>query len=712
MHDRDRAVLAADDAARGLDFCVLGVHRRVHDTRACKVDACVTFSVRDRRGIVRHRGGQGARPARDRLRLLREVRPGGRELGLPQHQRDVVGLPVAAHQHLARPDGVLGLPDAGRLSGLPAPHAGRGLLRRLRRPLRPAREDHVRDRRRARGAARRRLARARSDTASSATTARCWSPTATTGTRAGRSRFPGTDVFEGVQMHSHHYLGDDPALFAGKRVVVLGMGNSAMDIAVEATQTAERVFLAARRGAWIVPKYVFGRPLDQFVTAARVPLAVRQRFMETTLRAAVGTMERYGLPKPDHRPLEAHPTISDTILTRLTHGDITPKPNIARLTETAWSSPTAARSRADVVVYGTGYKVSFPFFDPALVSAPDNDLPLYRRVFHPDAGRPVLHRAAAAAGRDDAAGRGAVGVDLRPPDRPLRAAAARRAAADIARERAAHAQALRRLQAPHDAGRLRRLPVRAPARAQARREAGVEPARGDQGGQPRGDPRRRARGLRRARLRGRRACATWSAARTSPPGTFYNYFDGKDAVFRAVVEEVGAEARRRSARRAWRRRTTFVAEGFRAFFAFIAAEPDTFAFLERNADAVLPLALAELARGPRRAAARRASTSSYSAHAMVAVGLEIGGLMLAREPADVERATAFAAGLFRGPRWPLASPGFGDAFPFSHILSLPAYSRWRCRPPPRPPSPSASPRTSRRCSATRCSRGWASSRRG
>ena len=84
--------------------------------------------------------------------------------------------------------------------------------------------------------------------------------------------FPGADAFEGVQMHSHHYTGDDPELFAGKRVVVLGMGNSAMDIAVEATQTAERVFLAARRGAWIVPKYVFGRPLDQFVTAPRIPL--------------------------------------------------------------------------------------------------------------------------------------------------------------------------------------------------------------------------------------------------------------------------------------------------------------------------------------------------------------------------------------------------------------------------------------------------------
>jgi dimethylaniline monooxygenase (N-oxide forming) len=196
--------------------------------------------------------------------------------------------------------------------------------------------------------------------------------------------FPGADSFEGVQMHSHHYTGDDPALLAGKRVVVLGMGNSAMDIAVEATQVAEHVFLAARRGAWIVPKYVFGRPLDQFVTAPRIPLKVRQRFMHTTLRAAIGDMERYGLPKPDHRVLEAHPTISDTILTRLTHGDITPKPNIARLKSDRVVFADGSEERADVVIYGTGYKVSFPFFDPGVVSAPDNELPLFKRVFHPE----------------------------------------------------------------------------------------------------------------------------------------------------------------------------------------------------------------------------------------------------------------------------------------------------------------------------------------
>jgi cation diffusion facilitator CzcD-associated flavoprotein CzcO len=195
--------------------------------------------------------------------------------------------------------------------------------------------------------------------------------------------FEGAEDFAGTQMHSHHYTGDDPDLFAGRRVVVLGMGNSAMDIAVEAAQNAAQVFLAARRGAWVIPKYVFGRPVDQFVTAPRIPLRIRQRFMQAMLRAAVGDMARYGLPEPDHRPLEAHPTISDTILARLTHGDITCKPNIARLTQDSVVFADSSSERADVVVYATGYKVSFPFFDPALVSAPGNELPLYKRVVHP-----------------------------------------------------------------------------------------------------------------------------------------------------------------------------------------------------------------------------------------------------------------------------------------------------------------------------------------
>ena len=199
--------------------------------------------------------------------------------------------------------------------------------------------------------------------------------------------FPGAEEFAGVQLHSHSYTGEDPDFFRDKRVVVLGMGNSAMDIAVEASFAAKRVFLAARRGAYVIPKYVFGRPIDQISTLPKVPFRVRQKVLQGILRATVGDMERYGLPTPDHKPLEAHPTVSDDILSRLTHGAITPKPNIARLTERTVVFADGTEEAADIVVYCTGYKVSFPFFDADFLSAPDNDLPLYRRVFHPDIER-------------------------------------------------------------------------------------------------------------------------------------------------------------------------------------------------------------------------------------------------------------------------------------------------------------------------------------
>jgi dimethylaniline monooxygenase (N-oxide forming) len=196
--------------------------------------------------------------------------------------------------------------------------------------------------------------------------------------------FAGSADFTGIQMHSHEYTGDDPDLFRDRSVVVLGMGNSAMDIAVESSFVARRTFLAARRGAWVIPKYILGRPMDTFPAPARVPIGLRKRVQAATLRLAVGDMERYGLPKPDHPFGGAHPTVSDDILSRLVHGEVTPKPNIAELTERTVRFADGSEEEVDVVVYCTGYKVSFPFLDPELISAPGNDLPLFRRVFHPD----------------------------------------------------------------------------------------------------------------------------------------------------------------------------------------------------------------------------------------------------------------------------------------------------------------------------------------
>jgi len=198
--------------------------------------------------------------------------------------------------------------------------------------------------------------------------------------------FPGSDAFEGIQMHAHDYR--DNGFLAGRDVVVLGMGNSAMDIAVESSYVARTTHLAARRGAWIVPKYLFGKPLDQISTIPHVPHWLSGRISEAIVRLHTGRPERYGLPKPDHRFGAAHPTVSGRILDRLIHGAIAPRPNIARLGPDWVQFADGTRVHADVVVYCTGYRITFPFFDEGFLAAPGNRIELFRRVFAP--GRPRL----------------------------------------------------------------------------------------------------------------------------------------------------------------------------------------------------------------------------------------------------------------------------------------------------------------------------------
>lgn len=193
-------------------------------------------------------------------------------------------------------------------------------------------------------------------------------------------RFDGQ--FSGLEMHAHDFKESD--IFKDRNVVVVGIGNSAMDIAVEASYVARRTILSARRGAHILPKYLFGKPVDQLTSAPWMPWAVRRAFFNVFLAIVSGKPENYGLPKPDHKLGEAHPTISGRILDRIVHGAIVPKPNIARLEGDTVRFVDGTVEPADVIVYCTGYTVTFPFFDPSFISAPDNDLPLFRRVFKPD----------------------------------------------------------------------------------------------------------------------------------------------------------------------------------------------------------------------------------------------------------------------------------------------------------------------------------------
>jgi cation diffusion facilitator CzcD-associated flavoprotein CzcO len=162
------------------------------------------------------------------------------------------------------------------------------------------------------------------------------------------------------------------------------MGNSAMDIAVESSYSARTTYLAARRGAWIIPKYLFGKPLDTIFTNGRVPMSVGGKLLEKIVTSHVGRPEHFGLPKPDHRLGQAHPTISGRIHDRIQHGRITPKPNIARLHRDEVEFTDGTRVHADVVVYCTGYKITFPFFDEDFIAAPDNHIELFWRVWHPE----------------------------------------------------------------------------------------------------------------------------------------------------------------------------------------------------------------------------------------------------------------------------------------------------------------------------------------
>ena len=194
--------------------------------------------------------------------------------------------------------------------------------------------------------------------------------------------FPGE--FNGKQVHAHYYVDNED--FRDKNVLVVGIGNSAMDIAVESSFVARNTFLSSRRGAYILPKYLFGRPLDQIGVnslTGKLPWGFRQAILSTMYRVGVGKVQDYGLPEPDHKLGDAHPTISADFLNRIAHGEMTWKPNLSRLDGDRVVFEDGSSEEIDIIIYCTGYKVTFPFFDEDFVSAPDNDLPLFRRVFKP-----------------------------------------------------------------------------------------------------------------------------------------------------------------------------------------------------------------------------------------------------------------------------------------------------------------------------------------
>lgn len=195
--------------------------------------------------------------------------------------------------------------------------------------------------------------------------------------------FPGT--FDGESLHSHHYRTADP--FIGKRVLVVGIGNSAVDIAVDLCRRAEHVTLSTRRSAWVMPKYLMGVPIDQWSgflgRRLRLPSPVVRRIMAQLIKLGVGDQRRFGLPRPEHPMYREHATLSQELLPMIGHGYIDVKPNVAELRGDRVGFVDGTEATYDAVIYATGYEVTFPFLDRGVFD-PDLQLgELYRRMVVP-----------------------------------------------------------------------------------------------------------------------------------------------------------------------------------------------------------------------------------------------------------------------------------------------------------------------------------------
>ncbi|GIZ50201.1 flavin-containing monooxygenase [Noviherbaspirillum aridicola] len=196
--------------------------------------------------------------------------------------------------------------------------------------------------------------------------------------------FPGG--FGGTAIHSHDYRTAAP--FADRNVLVVGIGNSAVDIAADVCKTARRTFLSTRRGAWIMPKYLMGIPIDRWsaflMRRLKLPTPVARAIVGRLMFLAVGNQARYGVPRPRHPIWREHATLSQELLSYVGHGWITVKPDIRELRGDHVLFADDSSERIDAIIYATGYRTTFPFIDPALFRIEDGRAALYRRMLPPD----------------------------------------------------------------------------------------------------------------------------------------------------------------------------------------------------------------------------------------------------------------------------------------------------------------------------------------
>ncbi|SFM43242.1 flavin-containing monooxygenase [Shimia aestuarii] len=188
-------------------------------------------------------------------------------------------------------------------------------------------------------------------------------------------------AFEGELIHACQYR--QPEQFAGKRVLVVGAGNSGCDIAVDAIHHGTRCDLSMRRGYYFVPKYVFGKPADTMGGAIKLPMWLKRKVDRLILKWFVGTPEKYGFPRPDYKLYESHPVVNSLVLYHAGHGDLTIRPDIDRFEGDTVLFKDGTRVAYDMILLATGYKLHYPFIDQAELNWQGEAPHLYLNAMHP-----------------------------------------------------------------------------------------------------------------------------------------------------------------------------------------------------------------------------------------------------------------------------------------------------------------------------------------
>ncbi|MEL6719548.1 MAG: NAD(P)-binding domain-containing protein [Bacteroidota bacterium] len=197
-------------------------------------------------------------------------------------------------------------------------------------------------------------------------------------------RFPEYEgEFTGEFLHSHQYKKATP--FKDKRVLVIGGGNSACDVAVETSRVSEKTMISWRRGYRIIPKFVAGIPTDVFATKSHwVPFKIRNWLNNHLLNLLIGSNKLYGLQEPKTNFGQTHPTINDELLYKIRHGKVTPKVNIARYDDKTVHFVDGTKADFDTIVACTGYVLAHPFFDKDFIDYSKGKVPLYLKMLHPE----------------------------------------------------------------------------------------------------------------------------------------------------------------------------------------------------------------------------------------------------------------------------------------------------------------------------------------